>query len=104
MARRPQGTNWWTGGAASAAIFSGRRNVYSIFINARGVTAGNRVVFYDGTDATGTVVADVIFNGTNTDGISVALPEVGLQMATGLFFSRAGTPAGEINVTVGWDG
>lgn len=73
-------------------------------MNWRGATAGNRVTVHDGLDATGAVMEEIIVNDANSvNPMVIPLPAVGKQFATGLFVNL-GAIAGEVNVSVGYDG
>jgi hypothetical protein len=72
----------------------------------RGCTAGDRVIVYDGLDATGTVMCEIILNDANSSGPAVQnimLPSVGKEFKTGLFVNLGGITGGEVNVSVGYD-
>lgn len=100
MATRPQGTKYFKI-SASTLIFTGIGNLYSLFLNWRGVTAGDRVTITDGNG--GAAIEEVILNNANSDGITVPLPAVGKEFANGIYVAIAIT-GGEMNVSGGYDG
>jgi len=103
MATRPTGTKY-KAVSASALIHTGLGNLYSLSVNWRGATAGNRIVIVDGLTAAGTVIEEIIVNDANSvNPIVIPLPAVGKQFVTGLYVNL-GLIAGEVNVSVGYDG
>lgn len=102
MARRPQGTRYAKITGDGGSVKTGQGILYSLFLSWRGVTAGNRVVVYDSTSASGTVIEEIILSNANSDGLTVPLPAVGKQFATGLYIKPALT-GGEMDISVGYD-
>ena len=104
MATRPQGTKYRTV-SASTLIMTGIGNLYSVSINWRGVTAGNRILFHDGTNSSGTVIEEIILNDANSvNPLIIPLPAVGKEFGTGLYVNLGGLSGGEVNVSIGYDG
>lgn len=103
MARRPQGVQYWKGGSTAVAISGKPGNLYSVNFSWRALTAGQRILFFDGSDATGSVILEVVVSTANVDNSSVELPAVGLNYKTGLYYQPP-TDADELNITVGYDG
>lgn len=81
---------------------TGIGNLYSVFLSWRGVTAGDRLVIIDGTTPAGSVIEEVILSNTNSDGISIPMPEVGKQFGSGLYIQPV-LSGGEMNVSLGYE-
>lgn len=103
MATRPQGTKY-RAVSASGLIHTGIGNLYSLSVNWRGATAGNRITIVDGLTAAGTVIEEIIVNDANSvNPLVISLPAVGKEFKDGLYVNL-GAIAGEVNVSIGYDG
>lgn len=99
MARRPQGTQYQKI-EASTLIRTGIGVLYSVHVSWTGGNAGDRVVIYDNTSASGTAMEE-IFLGATAGNISLSLPTVGKQFLTGLYVLIVS--GGQVTVSIGWD-
>lgn len=103
MARRPAGTKYWQGGSETAVITNKAGQLYSLFLNWRALTAGDRILLVDiKTGDVEKVIEEIIISTADNNGFEVPMPAVGKSFEQLKFIAPA--DADELNVSVGYDG
>jgi uncharacterized cupin superfamily protein len=93
---------WQALTADNTAVTPGASRLYAVLITARGATAGDLVVFRNGTSATAPVLVPFVLEAANTSRFfplaSTLDPDGGLLFDTGIWYSTVG--AGTVTTLV----